>query len=119
MSCRLLTKGLFCTVTDARRSAEAKRMNQSFKRRLMMSLQGKKKNQHPEAVPVPSAWVDPDDQTLADHQRQLCTEPVPGSTVDANSRPRRGQSTEASASKVARKRSIIVDLDVELVPKRG
>ncbi|CAL9029141.1 unnamed protein product [Prunus brigantina] len=31
-------------MTDARRSAEAKRMNESSKRRLMMGLQGKKKN---------------------------------------------------------------------------
>ncbi|CAL2265259.1 unnamed protein product [Prunus armeniaca] len=51
--------------------AEARRMNESSKRRLMMGLQGKKAKRQAEAVPVPSAGVDSEDQTLADRLRQL------------------------------------------------
>lgn len=43
----------------------------------MMGVQGKKKNQHAEAVLVPSARVDPKDQTLVDRLRQLKPEPAP------------------------------------------
>lgn len=64
-------------MTDARRAVEAKRMNESYKRRLMMGVQGKKKNQHAEVVLVPSARVDPKDQTLVDRLRQLKPEPAP------------------------------------------
>ncbi|CAL2253393.1 unnamed protein product [Prunus armeniaca] len=88
-------------MTDARRAAEAKRMNESSKRRLMMGLQGMKKNQQAEAVPVPSAGVDPEDQTLADHLRQLHTESTPSGAAEANSTSRKVPTTEAVTSKAA------------------
>ncbi|CAL9022214.1 unnamed protein product, partial [Prunus brigantina] len=95
---------------DTRRSTEAKRMNESSKRRLMMSLKEKKKNQQPKTVSVQLAEVDPEVQTLTDRLR---------GAVEADSMPRRGQTTEALASKSAEKRPITVDLDAKLVSKRG
>ncbi|CAL8089456.1 unnamed protein product [Prunus armeniaca] len=47
-------------MTEERRAAEAKRMNESSKRHLMLGLQGKKKkSRQPEAVPTSSGGVDP------------------------------------------------------------
>ncbi|CAL8094082.1 unnamed protein product [Prunus armeniaca] len=81
----LLTECPFCTVTYARRTAEAKRMNESIKMRLMMGLQGKKKNRQLEAAPVPSAGADPKDQTLSDRLQQLNAESVPRGVAEAGS----------------------------------
>ncbi|CAL2239559.1 unnamed protein product [Prunus armeniaca] len=69
--------------------------------------------------PMPSAGVDPEDQTLADHLRQLNVESMPRGAAEAGSTPGRGQTTEAAASKVAGKRPITVDFEVEPVPKCG
>ncbi|CAL8175093.1 unnamed protein product [Prunus armeniaca] len=82
-------------MVDARRSAKAKRMNESSKRRLMLGLREKKKRRQSEAVPVHAAKVDPEDQTFADRLRQLSAEPVP-SNLDAESVPKRGWQKEAS-----------------------
>ncbi|CAL2257078.1 unnamed protein product [Prunus armeniaca] len=106
-------------VTDARRSAEAKRMNESFKRRLMMGLKEKKKKWQLEAVLVPATEVDLEDQTLADRLRQLSAEPVPNRAAEADSTPRLGQATEAAASKAAGKRPVTVDLDAKPMSKCG
>ncbi|CAL8149631.1 unnamed protein product [Prunus armeniaca] len=54
-------------MTEKRRVAEAKRMNESSKRCLMMGFQGKKKKNQPQG----STSIDPEDQTLADRLRQL------------------------------------------------
>ncbi|CAL8112647.1 unnamed protein product [Prunus armeniaca] len=90
-----------CAVTEERRAAEAKRMNESPKRRLMMGFQGKKKkSQQQDAVPASSIEADLEDQTLAD-------------------RLRRSVPTEGTSSRAAGKRPFTVDLDAEPVPKRG
>ncbi|CAL2270679.1 unnamed protein product [Prunus armeniaca] len=61
---RILTD-LGFAVTEERRAAEAKRMNESSKRCLMLGLQGKKKKtRQPEAVPASSGGVYPEDLTL-------------------------------------------------------
>lgn len=62
-------RSLVRTVTDARRSAEAKRMDESSKKRLMMGLKEKKKRRQPEAISVQTPEVDPEDQTLVDRLR--------------------------------------------------
>ncbi|CAL8083114.1 unnamed protein product [Prunus armeniaca] len=57
-------------MTEERRAAEAKRMNESSKRRLMMGFQGKKKkSQQQDTVPASLVEADPKDQTLADRLR--------------------------------------------------
>ncbi|CAL9020941.1 unnamed protein product [Prunus brigantina] len=48
---------------------------------------GKKKNRQPEAVPVPSAGVDPEDQTLADCLQQLNAKSAPMGAAEAGSTP--------------------------------
>ncbi|CAL8096170.1 unnamed protein product [Prunus armeniaca] len=47
------------------------RREKGSKRRLMMGLQGKKAKRYAEAVPILSAGVDPEDQTIVDRLRQL------------------------------------------------
>ncbi|KAH0996422.1 hypothetical protein GBA52_020286 [Prunus armeniaca] len=104
---------------DARKAAEAKRMNESPKRRLMMGLQGKKAKRQAETVLIPSAGVDPKNQTLANRLRQLNAEPVPSKAAEVVETSGRGQAFEAGASKAAGKRPFMVDLDAEPVPKRA
>ncbi|CAL2237450.1 unnamed protein product [Prunus armeniaca] len=94
-------------MTNARKAAEAKKMNESSKRRLMMGLQEKKKNRQSEVPLVHTADADPKEQTLAERLRRLNDELAQKKTAGD------------SASKAARKRPFTVDLDVELVLKRG
>ncbi|CAL2257300.1 unnamed protein product [Prunus armeniaca] len=57
-------------MTEERRTAEAKRMNESSKRRLMLGMQGKKKKgQQPKTAPASSGGVDPKDLTLNERHR--------------------------------------------------
>ncbi|CAL2269982.1 unnamed protein product [Prunus armeniaca] len=102
-------------MTEDRRAAEAKRMNESFKRRLMMGFQGKKKKTQPQG----SAPVDPEDQTLADGLRELNAESAQAGAAAAGPFPRRGAPTEGASSRAAGKRPFTVDLDAEPAPKRG
>ncbi|CAL8992881.1 unnamed protein product [Prunus brigantina] len=90
-------------MTGERSAAEAKRMNESSKRRLMMGYEGKKKkSRQPEAVPMPSEGVGVDDQTLSERLRRLNFDSaLPRSAAAASKRP------------------FTVDLDAEPVPKRG
>ncbi|CAL8999814.1 unnamed protein product [Prunus brigantina] len=115
----LIEAQLVSLLTDARKAAGAKRMNESSKRRLMLGLQGKKKNRQPKKVPMPSAGVDPEDQTLTDRLRQHNAGTVPSGAVAAGVTPSQRATTEALSSKVARKRPETVDLDAKLAPKRG
>ncbi|CAL2228543.1 unnamed protein product [Prunus armeniaca] len=91
-------------MTEERRAAEAKRMNESSKRRLMMGFQGKKKkSQQQGSAPAPSVEADPEDQTMADCLRQLNVDsaqagaaavgPSPGRSI-----PAEGTSSRAPAS---------------------
>ncbi|CAL8085555.1 unnamed protein product [Prunus armeniaca] len=102
-------------MTEDRRAAEAKRMNESSKRRLMMGFQGKKKKTQPQG----SASVDPEDQTLADRLRELNAESAQAGAAAAGPSPRRGTATEGASSRAAGKRPFTVDLDAEPAPKRG
>ncbi|CAL2237955.1 unnamed protein product [Prunus armeniaca] len=106
-------------VMDGKRVAKAKRMNESSKRHLMMGLQGKKAKRQAETAPVPSAGVDPVDQTLADRLQQLNAETRSASAIVAGSKPKRGQTTEATSSKGIGKRLVTVDLEAEPAPKRS
>ncbi|CAL2246709.1 unnamed protein product [Prunus armeniaca] len=102
-------------MTEDRRAAEAKRMNESSKRRLMMGFQGKKKKTQPQG----SASVDPEDQTLAERLRELNAESAQTRATAADPSPRRGSTTEGAFSRAAGKRPFTVDLDAEPAPKRG
>ncbi|CAL2277638.1 unnamed protein product [Prunus armeniaca] len=106
-------------VTKERKATEAKRMNESSKRRLMMGLQGTKANRQARAEPVLSTGVDLEDQTLANRLRQLNARSAPSSAAEANSAPRRAPTFEASASKAVGKRLFIVNLEAEPMPKHG
>ncbi|CAL8992685.1 unnamed protein product [Prunus brigantina] len=105
-------------MTKKRRAAEAKRMNESSKRRLMIGLQGKKAKRQAGAAPVSPAGVDPEDQTLADRLRQLNAEAAFAGTAAVSPSARWGQSNDAGSSKAAGKRPMTVDLEAELAPKR-
>ncbi|CAL2239064.1 unnamed protein product [Prunus armeniaca] len=60
---------------EERKVAEAKRMNESSKQRLMLGIQGKKKKgQQLETVLASSGGVDPEDLTLNERRRQMNTE---------------------------------------------
>ncbi|CAL8112774.1 unnamed protein product [Prunus armeniaca] len=96
-------------MTEERRAAEAKRMNESSKRRLMMGFQGKKKKNQPQG----SASVDPEDQTLADRLRQLNADSAQAGAATVSPSPRRGATTEGTSSRAAGKRPFTVDLDEE------
>ncbi|CAL9024265.1 unnamed protein product [Prunus brigantina] len=104
-------------MTEERRAAEAKRMNESSKRRLMMGLQGrpKKKGRQPETVPLPSEGGD----TLSERLRRLDPGSAPPRSAGAGSSPGRGASSEGTSSRAASKRLVTVDLDSEPAPKRG
>ncbi|KAL6289395.1 hypothetical protein ACE6H2_006905 [Prunus campanulata] len=107
-------------MTEERRTAEAKKMNDSSKRRLMMGLQGQKKARQAEAASEPLALAtDPDDQTLADRKRHLAAEGSTGRTPTAQPPSRGGKSVEATTSKSLGKRQAPVDLEDETTPKRG
>lgn len=70
-------------------------------------------------MPVPSTAVDLEDQTLANHLRQLNAEAASAGTTAVSSKPRRGQTTDATSSKAAGKRLVTVDLEAEPAPKRS
>ncbi|CAL9010745.1 unnamed protein product [Prunus brigantina] len=108
-------------MTEERRAAEAKRMNESSKRRLMMGLQGrpKKKSRQSETVPLPSEGVDVDNQTLSERLRRLDPDSAPPRSAAAGLSPGRGASSEGTSSRAASKRPFTVDLDAEPAPKRG
>ncbi|CAL8090632.1 unnamed protein product [Prunus armeniaca] len=102
-------------MTEERRAAEAKRMNESSKSRLMMGFQGKKKKNQPQG----SASVDPEDQTLADRLRQLNADSAQVGAAAVGPSPGRGTTTEGTSSRAAGKRPFTVDLDAVPAPKRG
>ncbi|BBH01667.1 hypothetical protein Prudu_012002, partial [Prunus dulcis] len=102
-------------MTDARKAAEAKKMNESSKRRLMMGLEKKKKRQ-PEAATVRQV-TDPEDVTLAERLWQLGSEPVAWPTAEVEG-PRQADA-DAAASKAAGKRPVTVDLEASPVSKRS
>ncbi|CAL9019524.1 unnamed protein product [Prunus brigantina] len=107
-------------MTEEKRAAEAKRMNESSKGRLMMGLQGrKKKGRQPEAVPVPSEGVDVDNQTLYERLQRLDSDSAPPRSAAAVPSPGRGVSSEGTSSRAASKRPFTVDLDAEPATKRG
>ncbi|CAL9000624.1 unnamed protein product [Prunus brigantina] len=88
-------------MTEERRAAEAKRMSESSKRRLMLGSEGKKKRgRQAETVTAPSAGVNVDDST------------------PTLLRLGRDQLVRTS-SQAASKRPFTVDLDAEPAPKRG
>ncbi|CAL8088569.1 unnamed protein product [Prunus armeniaca] len=109
---------LACVVTEERRATEAKRMNESSKRRLMMGLQGKKVKWQAGAAAVPSVGVDPEDQTFVDRLRQLNAKAASAGTGAVSPSARRGQILGATSSKAVGKRPMTVDLEAELAPKR-
>ncbi|CAL8115901.1 unnamed protein product [Prunus armeniaca] len=104
-------------MTDERKAAEVKRMNESSRRHLQMGLQAKKKTWQSGSAAVPEARVDPENQTLAERLRQLNGDSGRTRAAEANLPPSRD--TEASASKTASKRPFTVDLDADPVLKRG
>ncbi|XP_034219135.1 uncharacterized protein LOC117630536 [Prunus dulcis] len=103
------------TVTDARKAAEDKKMNESSRRGLMMGLEKKKKKQ-PEA-PAVRLETDPEDVVLSERLRQLGSEPVarPTAEVEAPRQP----DADAAASRAAGKRPVMVDLEASPVSKRS
>ncbi|XP_034199565.1 uncharacterized protein LOC117614769 [Prunus dulcis] len=103
-------------MTDARKAAEGKKMNESSRRRLMMGLEGKKKKKQPE-VPSVRQSTDLEDVTLAERLRQLCVEPVAWPATDAPA-PRQSNA-KAAASRAAGKRPVTADLEASPASKRG
>ncbi|CAL9024923.1 unnamed protein product, partial [Prunus brigantina] len=107
-------------MTEERRAAEAKRMNESSKQRPMMGFQGKKKkSRQPEAVLTSSAGVDPEDQTLAERFRQLNAGSAQSGAAAAGPSPSQGVPAEGTSSRAAGKRPFTVNLDAEPTPKCG
>ncbi|CAL2276742.1 unnamed protein product [Prunus armeniaca] len=90
-------------MTEERKVAEARRMNESSKRRLMMGLQGKKAKRQAEAVPVP----------------QINAGTASAGVAVVSATPRRGQTTDAFSSKAEGKRPMTMDLEAEPAPKRS
>ncbi|CAL2238126.1 unnamed protein product [Prunus armeniaca] len=119
IAANLIRAGLvdLAEMTDERKAAEVKRMNESSRRHLQMGLQAKKKTWQSGSAAVPEARVDPEDQTLAERLRQLNGDSRHTRAAEANLPPSRD--TEASASKIASKRPFTVDLDADPVLKRG
>ncbi|CAL8174196.1 unnamed protein product [Prunus armeniaca] len=107
-------------VTEDRRAAEAKRMNESSKRRLMLGIQGKKKKgRQSETVPVSSEGVDLVDLTLNERRHQMNVESAHAEATAASPSPSRGVPTEGTSSKAAGKRPLTVDQEADPAPKRG
>ncbi|CAL9000920.1 unnamed protein product [Prunus brigantina] len=101
-------------MTEERRAAEAKRMSELSKRRLMMGLQGqKKKKGQQETVPTPLAGADVDDQSLGDRLRQMSSGSGQAGPAALGPSPSRGAPTEGASSRAAGKRVVTVDLDAE------
>ncbi|CAL8122549.1 unnamed protein product [Prunus armeniaca] len=89
------------TMTEERKTAEAKRMNESSKRRLMLGMQGKKKGRQAGTALASSGGVDPDDLTLNEHRRQMNAESAHAEAADAGPSPSRGMTAEGTSSKAA------------------
>ncbi|CAL2276699.1 unnamed protein product [Prunus armeniaca] len=107
-------------VTEDRRAAEAKRMNESSKRRLMLGIQGKKKKgRQSETVPVSSEGVDLVDLTFNERRHQMNVESAHAEATAASPSPSRGVPTEGTSSKAAGKRPLTVDQEADPAPKRG
>ncbi|CAL2238408.1 unnamed protein product [Prunus armeniaca] len=106
-------------MTEERKTAEAKRMNESSKRRLMLGMQGKKKGRQAGTAPASSGGVDPDDLTLNECHRQMNVESAHAEAADAGPSPNRGMTAEGTSSKATGKRPVTVDLDANPAPKRG
>ncbi|CAL2237007.1 unnamed protein product [Prunus armeniaca] len=106
-------------MTEDRKVAEAKRMNESSKRRLMLGMQGKKKGRQAGTTSASSGGVDPDDLTLNELRRQMNAESARAEAADAGPSPSRGAPTEGTSSRAAEKRPITVDLDADPAPKHG
>ncbi|CAL2277088.1 unnamed protein product [Prunus armeniaca] len=103
---------------EERRTAEAKRMNESSKRRLILGMQGKKKKgRRPETVPATSGGVDPEDLTLNERRCQMNAESAHAEAAVARPSPSRGMPTEGTSSKAAGKRPFTVDLETVIVAK--
>ncbi|CAL2227546.1 unnamed protein product [Prunus armeniaca] len=106
-------------MTEEMRVAEAKRMNESSKQRLMLDIQGKKKKgRQPETVPVSSGGVDPEDLTLNEHRCQLNGESAQAGATAAGPSPSRGVPSEGTSSKAVGKRPFTVDMEADPAPKR-
>ncbi|CAL2239746.1 unnamed protein product [Prunus armeniaca] len=106
-------------MTEERRTAEAKRMNESSKRHLMLGMQGKKKGRQARTTPAPSGGVDPDNVTLNERCRQMNAESAHAEAAAAGPSPSRGIPAEGTSSKAAGKRPVTVDLDADPAPKYG
>ncbi|CAL9029349.1 unnamed protein product, partial [Prunus brigantina] len=107
-------------MTEERRAAEAKRMSESSRRRLMLGSEGKKKRgRQAETVPASSVGVDVEHQTLSERLRRLNSDSAPPRSVAAGPSPGRGVPAEGTPSRAASKRPFTVDLDAEPAPKRG
>ncbi|CAL8136721.1 unnamed protein product [Prunus armeniaca] len=78
---------LLLAVTEERKAAEVKRMNESSKRRLMLGMQGKKKGRQASTAPVPSGGVDPDDLTLNERRRQMQADSARAEATEAGPSP--------------------------------
>ncbi|BBN69025.1 hypothetical protein Prudu_703S000200, partial [Prunus dulcis] len=102
-------------MTDARKAAEDKKMNESSRRHLMKGLEKKKKKQ-PEA-PAVRLETDPEDVVLSERLRQLGSEPVARPTAEVKA-PRQPDA-DAATSRAAGKRPVMVDLEVSPVSKRS
>ncbi|CAL8134909.1 unnamed protein product [Prunus armeniaca] len=106
-------------MTEERKAAEVKRMNESSKRRLMLGMQGKKKSRQASTAPTPSGGVDPDDLTLNERRRQMQAESARAEATEAGPSPGRVPPTEGTSSRAAGKRPFTVDVDADPAPKRG
>ncbi|CAL2255402.1 unnamed protein product [Prunus armeniaca] len=106
-------------MTEERRAAEAKRMNESSRRRLMLDIQGKKKKgRQPKTVPTSSGGVDPKDLTFNERRRQMNAESAHAGATTAGLSPSRGVPTEGTSIKATSKRPFTVDLEADPSPKR-
>ncbi|CAL8174586.1 unnamed protein product [Prunus armeniaca] len=110
---------LLLAVTEERKAAKVKRMNESSKRRLMLGMQGKKKGRQASTVPASSGGVDPDDLTLNERRRQMPADSARAEATEAGPSPGRVPPTEGTSAKAAGKRPFTVDLDADPAPKRG
>ncbi|CAL2245329.1 unnamed protein product [Prunus armeniaca] len=106
-------------MTEERKAAEVKRMNESSKRRLMLGMQGKKKSRQASTAPAPSGGVDPVDLTLNERRRQMQAESARAEATEAGPSPGRVPPTEGTSSRAAGKRPFTVDVDADPAPKRG
>ncbi|CAL9010607.1 unnamed protein product, partial [Prunus brigantina] len=107
-------------MTEERRAAEAKRMSESSKRRLMLGSEGKKKrSRQAETVPASSAGVDVDNQTLSERLGRLDTDSAPPRSAAAGPSPIRGVSSEGTSSRAASKRPFTASMDMWLCVKRA